>query len=63
MKETIINTIPLIDATTWIFEEYANLACELQDLMPEDFESRAYLNGQMKGIKFVVDILSKTQIL
>lgn len=58
-----IKTITLDSITETIFNHYADLAKELKELMPEDFESRAQLNGEMQGIKWMVELLSNAKIL
>lgn len=55
-----IKTIPLNDATQKIFDRFAELSIELQETMPEDFEAKAAIYGEMQGIKFVIDLLSET---
>ena len=58
-----IKTTPLNDTTQAIFDRYAELAIELKETMPEDFEAKAAIYGEMRGIQFVIDLLSETSFL
>ena len=58
-----LKTIPLTDATQKIFDRFFELSIERAELMPEDFEGRAQLTGEMAGIKWVIDLLSNTNLL
>jgi hypothetical protein len=58
-----VKTLPLTDTNQLIFDRYAELAVELTELMPEDFEARAQISGEMRGIKYVIDLLSNTKFL
>lgn len=58
--EEIVKTILLNDTAAAIFDRYLTLQYELRTLMPEDAEGRAQISGEMAGIKWVVDLLSRT---
>jgi len=58
-----IKTRPLTELEVKIYERYAELLQERKEMMPEDFEGKAAIDGELNGIKFVVDLLSDTTLL
>lgn len=61
MQEVCQERPTLDESHELIFQKYHSLLVELEELMPEDFEAHAYITGQLKGIKYVIDILAKTR--
>jgi hypothetical protein len=56
-----MNALTLTETNQKIVDRYVELSIELKQLMPEDFEGRAEVAAEMRGIKFVIDLLSETK--
>ena len=46
-----------------IHDRFANIITEIQELDRNDFHTKALLQGELEGIKYVINLLSKTTII
>lgn len=59
-----MKALALTDTNQKIIDRYAELAQEVGQIRaetPEAFEAIAELSAEMRGIKFVIDLLSETK--
>lgn len=59
-----MKALTLTDANQAIINRYADLAAEVAQIRnetPSDLEAIAEIHAEMRGIKFVIDLLSETK--